>query len=130
MSVESVMPSNHLVLCRPLLPLSSIFPSISALLCLVTQWCSTLCDPMDSSMPGSSVHEDSPGKNTGVGCHALLQGIFQTQGSNLDLPHYRQILCCLSNQGSAGTYRASNINSLINSYMNSLYQNTTQGIYC
>ena len=28
---------------------------------------------------------DSPGKNTGVGCHSLLQGIFLTQGSNLDL---------------------------------------------
>ena len=28
---------------------------------------------------------DSPGKNTGVGCHALLQGIFPTQGSNLSL---------------------------------------------
>ena len=30
--------------------------------------------PMDSSPPGSSVHGDSPGKNTGLGCHALLQG--------------------------------------------------------
>ena len=36
------------------------------------QSCLTLCKPM----PGSSVHGDSPGKNTGVGCHALLQGIF------------------------------------------------------
>ena len=42
----------------------------------------TLCDPMDRSPPGSSVHGDSPGKNSGVGCHALLQGIFPTQGSN------------------------------------------------
>ena len=32
--------------------------------------------------PGSSVYGDSPGKNTGVGCHALLQGIFPTQGMN------------------------------------------------
>ena len=32
---------------------------------------------------------DSPGKNTGVGCHALLQGIFQTQGSNLRLLHWQ-----------------------------------------
>ena len=47
--------------------------------------CPTLCDPMDGSPPGSSVHGDSPGKNTGVGCHALLQGIFPTQGSNLSL---------------------------------------------
>ena len=37
---------------------------------------------MDCSPPGSSVHGDSAGKNTGVGCHALLQGIFPTQGSN------------------------------------------------
>ena len=37
---------------------------------------------MDCSLPGSSVHGDSPGKNTGVGCHALLQGIFPTQGLN------------------------------------------------
>ena len=37
---------------------------------------------MDCSLPGSPVHGDSPGKNTGMGCHALLQGIFPTQGSN------------------------------------------------
>ena len=49
------------------------------------QWSPTLCDPMDYSPPGSSVYGDSPGKNTGVGCHALLQGIFQTQGSNPSL---------------------------------------------
>ena len=35
---------------------------------------------------------DSPGKNTGVGCHALLQGIFPTQGSNPGFPHCRRIL--------------------------------------
>ena len=46
--------------------------------------------------PGASVHGDSPGKNTGVGCHALLQGIFPTQGSNPGLLHYRQILYWLS----------------------------------
>ena len=37
---------------------------------------------MDCSPPGPSVHGDSPGKNTGVGCNALLQGIFLIQGSN------------------------------------------------
>ena len=42
----------------------------------------------------------SPGKNTGVGCHALLQGIFLIQGLNLDLPHCRQILYHLSHQQS------------------------------
>ena len=50
--------------------------------CLVTQSCLTLCEPMDCSPPGPSVCGDSPGKNTGVACHSLLQGIFQSQGSN------------------------------------------------
>ena len=43
---------------------------------------------------------DSPGKNTGVGCHALLQGVFPTQGWNSHLLHCRQILHCLCHQGS------------------------------
>ena len=34
----------------------------------------TLWDPMDCSLPGSSIHGDFPGKNTGMGCHFLLQG--------------------------------------------------------
>ena len=55
--------------------------------CLLAQSCLTLCHPEDCSPPGSSVHGDSPGKNTGVGCHFLLQGIFSTQGPNLGLPH-------------------------------------------
>ena len=51
------------------------------------QSCPTLCDSMDCSPPGSSVHGDSPGENSDVGCHALLQGIFPTQGSNPRLLH-------------------------------------------
>ena len=43
---------------------------------------------------------DSPGKNTGVGGHSLLQGILLTQGLNPDLPHCRQIVYHLSQQGS------------------------------
>ena len=66
----------------------------------VAQLCLTLCDPMGCSPPGSSVHGDSPGKNTRVGCHFLFQGIFPTQESNPDLPHCRQILYPLSHQGS------------------------------
>ena len=46
-----------------------------------------LCDPVDCSPPGSPVHGGSPGKNTGVGCHALPQGIFLIQESNLCLLH-------------------------------------------
>ena len=55
--------------------------------CLVVQSCPTLCNSMDYSPPHCSVLGDSPGKNTGVGCRALLQGIFATQGSNPGLPH-------------------------------------------
>ena len=46
---------------------------------------------MDCSPPGTSVYGDSPGKNIGVGCHALLQGIFPTQGSKPVLPHCRRL---------------------------------------
>ena len=67
------------------------------------QSCPILCDLMDYSPPDFSVHGDSPGKNIGVNCHALLQGIFSTQGSNPGLPHYRQILYQLSHQGSPRT---------------------------
>ena len=59
---------------------------------MLTQLCPTLCNPRDCSLPASSVHGDSPGRNTRVGCHALLQGIFPTQGSNLGLPHCGQTL--------------------------------------
>ena len=45
----------------------------------------TLRNPMNCSPPSSSVQWDSPGKSTRVGCHALLQEIFPTQGSNLHL---------------------------------------------
>ena len=68
------------------------------MLFLVTQSYPALCEPMDCSSPGSSVHGDSPGKNTGVGCHALLQRIFPPQGSNPGLPHCRWILYCLSHE--------------------------------
>ena len=70
------------------------------MLCLVTQSCPTVCNPIDCNLPGSSLHGDSPGKNTGVGCHALLQAIFPTQGSNPGLPYCRQSLYHLSHQGS------------------------------
>ena len=63
------------------------------ILCVCTQSlqsCLTLCDPMNGSPPGSSEHGILQArKNTGVGCHALLQGIFLTQGSN------QHLLCLL-----------------------------------
>ena len=71
----------------------------SVCVCVRAQLCLTLCDPMDCSLPVSSVR-DSPGKNTGMGCHILLQGMFPTRGLNPGLPHCRQILHRLSHQGS------------------------------
>ena len=71
---------------------------------VVTQLCLILCKPMDCIQPGSSVHGDSPGKNTGVGYHSLLQGIFPTQGPNPGLPHCRWSLYCLSHQRMKGTW--------------------------
>ena len=59
--------------------------------CLIAKWCLTLCNPMDCSLPGSSVHGISQAF-LGVSCQFLLQGIFPTQGSNPCLPHCRQIL--------------------------------------
>ena len=57
-------------------------------------------EPMDHSLPDSPVHGDSTGKSTGVGCHALLQGIFPTQVSNLGVLQGMWILYHLSLQGS------------------------------
>ena len=67
---------------------------------LVTQSCPTLCNTMDCSLPGSSVHGTFPGKNTGESCPSFLQRTFLTLGLNLGLLHCRQILYHLSHQGS------------------------------
>ena len=64
--------------------------------CLATQSCLSLWNPRDCSLPGFSVHGGTPGKNIGVGCHALLQEIFPTQGSK----PLRGILYQLSHQES------------------------------
>ena len=121
MTIELVMPSNQETLksllqhhnlkasilciwllighCSSCCHLLTIYPHTCV--CLVAQLCPTLSDLMDCSPPGSSVYGDSPGKNTGVGCHALLQGIFPTQGSNPGLLHCMWILYHLSHQGSS-----------------------------
>ena len=99
----SLMCFHISILSKPNLPEDRIISYSSLLLlpymCLVSQLCPTLCDPLDCSPPGSSVHEDSPGKNTGVGGHALLWGILPTQGLNPGLPYCRQTLYHLSKQG-------------------------------
>ena len=76
----------------------------SVCVCVSThaQSCPTLRDPIDSTSPGPSVHGDSPGKNTRVSCHAVLQEIFPTQESNPRLLHCRRNLSHLSHQGSPG----------------------------
>ena len=66
-----------------------------------------LCDLMDCSLPGSSVHGVFQAKSSGVVCHFLLQEIFPSQGSNPGLLHCRQTLSRLSHQG-----RSHNINSV------------------
>ena len=55
---------------------------------------------MDYCPSDFSVHGDFPGKNTGVGCHFLLQGIFLTQGANPHLLHWQVDSLPLSHQGS------------------------------
>ena len=69
--------------------------------CFVAQSCLTLCDPMDCSpSPSLLCPWDFPGKNTGVGCHFLFQGIFLTQGLNPRLLHWQVDYLPLCHQGS------------------------------
>ena len=76
-------------------PLRELLPCAVLSRSVMSNSLQSLCSP-----PGSSVQGDCLGKNTGVGCHALLQGFFPTQRSNLGLPHCRWILYYLSHQGS------------------------------
>ena len=76
------------------LPLEGHWQALLSLVMSDSLW------PMNWGPPGSPVHGDSPSKNTGVSCCALLQGIFPTQGSNPGLLRCRQILYHLSHQGS------------------------------
>ena len=68
--------------------------------CSVAQLCPTLCSPMDCSMPGSSSSLNFLGKNTGVGCHFLFQGILLSQGSNPRL--------CLTSPALGGRFFTTN----------------------
>ena len=94
-----ILPVNS----QPALVFSSTVLSLGTTdICMCIQSCLTLCNPLDYTLPGSSVHWDFSGKNTGVGCHFLFQGIFLTQGQNpclLYLRHCSWILHPLSCQG-------------------------------
>ena len=59
---------------------SGALGGLFAVLCLVAKSCPSLCNTMDRSLPGSSIRGNSLGKNIGVGCHAILQGIFPIKG--------------------------------------------------
>ena len=66
-----------------------VWPLLSVLqLRLAAQLCLTLCDSTDYSPSGCSVHENSPGKNTEVGCHSLLQDLNPTSNSNYPAPSF------------------------------------------
>ena len=64
---------DSILKCRDITLLTKVL--YCAVLCLVAWSCPTLCGPVDCSPPGSSVHGDSPGKNTGVGCSGLPRGL-------------------------------------------------------
>ena len=81
-SLLSFFPNSYFFLIEFFFIVLSIYWSVSVK-ALVAQSCVTLCDPMDCSPTGSSVHWYSPGKYTGVS--SLFQGIFATQSLNLDL---------------------------------------------
>ena len=74
---------------------------------IVSGMCVLSCSVLSDSLQSRGLQParllcpwDSPDKNTGVGCHALLQGIFPTQGLIPGLRHFRWNLNCLSHQGS------------------------------
>ena len=77
--------------------------------CSVTQSCLTLCDPLDYSLPGSSVHGIFPGKNTGVGC------ISYSRGSSW--PRDETCISCVFCIGRGILYHCSTWEALINQYL-------------
>ena len=70
----------------------------------VAQSCPTLCDPVDCSPPGSSDRGIFQARILEPVAISFSRGIFLTQGSNPGLPHHRQVLYCLSHQGSLCTW--------------------------
>ena len=84
-------------------PIGSHNATVRRLACSLRKWSVSSLVMSDSLLPHGMAARllcpwNSPGKNTGVGCHFLLQEIFPTQGSNLGLPYCRQILYHLSHQ--------------------------------
>ena len=90
-------------------------------MCLVPQSCPTLLQPHRLWSTSSSVYEDFAGNYTGVGCHALLQGIFPIQGSSPGLQHCRWILYHLSHQGSSFFIYINSLNKYLSVYLKASY---------
>ena len=80
-------------------------------MCLVTQSCLTLWNAMDCSPPGSSVHGGSPGKHTGVGCHALPPGDLPNPGIEPRSPALQEDLLLSEPPGKPCTYSCFNANT-------------------
>ena len=89
-------------------------PTNSVCVCMHVHLCPTLCNPPGLQPTRLLCPWDSPGKNTGVGCHSLLQGVFLTQGSNphlLPLLHWQADSLLLSHLGRfKNKYTNANIN--------------------
>ena len=79
------------------IPLCMYYVSIFYMPCLVAQSCLTLCDPVDCSLPCSSVHGDSPGKSTGVGNPGIEPGSPALQVDSLpaELPEKPHMCMCV-----------------------------------
>ena len=86
---------------------------------LVVRSCLILCNPLESNLPGILCLWDFPSKNTGVGCHFLLQGIFLTQGSNLCLLIWQMDSLLQRHHGSP--YLCSENNCIHNTYTLRVY---------
>ena len=97
-TVESVPAGTFYCLPLPTPENTLLSGMTSELLRIVTKSCLTLCNPTNYSPPGCPW--DSPGKNTGVGCHFLLQGVFPTQESNPCLLHWQADSLPRNHQGS------------------------------
>ena len=88
---------SHFSICFFFLPYKYVKQSWKSYMNIVCESCPVV---LDSAITWAIYSPwNSPGQNTGVGSHSLLQGIFPTQESNPGLLHCRQILYCLSHQG-------------------------------
>ena len=93
--------ASHTLCCKVGFLVCGLFPRRLYRQCVcIAQPCLTLCDPVDCSLPGSSVHGISQARALEWTAIPFLQSIFPTQGSKPDLPHCGQIFCHVSQQGS------------------------------